>query len=248
MKFAGKVVIITGAASGIGKEAVRLFHSLGAQVVLVDLKQDDLEEAVAELQLETYLTFAADVSKEDQVLNYVEKTLEKFERIDVFLNNAGTLGTLASVTEIMSENFDKVLDVNLKGTFYGLKYVMRAMLQQGAGSIINTSSTGGVRGVPGLAPYVASKHAVIGLTKTAALEAAGKGVRVNVICPGSVDTEMTRMVEAERNTNRQERVKSIPMGRYAKPDEIAQLVLFLASDEASYITGACYSIDGGKTT
>jgi 3-hydroxybutyrate dehydrogenase len=246
LEFTGKVVLITGSANGIGKEAARLFGNQGARLVLVDLNLNDLEAIAVELELDDYIAVAADVSKEEQVIHYVEAALDTYGRIDVFFNNAGILGNFRMITECSSDEFNAVLGVNLYGVFYGLKHVMKVMFDQGSGSIVNTSSTGGLKGSPGLVPYIASKHAVIGLTRTASLEAAEKGVRVNAICPGSVDTPLTRKVEEVKNINSKERSSSIPLKRYAHPAEIAQLVLFLSSDKASYITGAHYLVDGGK--
>ncbi|MFO7342554.1 MAG: SDR family NAD(P)-dependent oxidoreductase, partial [Bacillaceae bacterium] len=236
---------------GIGKETAKLFLQEGAKVVLVDLFDEALEKAKNELSsFGEVLTVRADVTKEEDVKNYVKVAYEHFGKIDVFFNNAGIEGKVQPITEITVEDFEKVQKVNVLGVFLGLKHVLPIMMKQGHGSIINTSSVAGLGGTPGVAPYVASKHAVIGLTKVAALEAAKANVRVNSIHPSPVNTRMMRSLEKGFNPEnaeeaKEEFTKSIPLGRYAEPSDIAKLVLFLASDESAFITGAEYRIDGG---
>lgn len=246
MEFEGKVVLITGAAGDIGKEAARLFKERGANLSLVDIDINTLEHVSSELDLKDHLLIEADVSIENEVKNYVETTKKRFGKIDIFFNNAGILCKRQKIIETSSEDFIKVLNVNLNGVFYGLKYVMDVMVKQNYGSIINTSSLAGLKGTSGFSPYVASKHAVIGLTKTAALECADSGVRVNAICPSRVDTKMAQTLEEMSNKNSNDLYKNIPLNRYGTPYEIAELVLFLASDKASFITGSHYTIDGGN--
>ncbi len=252
MEFNGKVVLITGAAGEIGEVTAKLFSELGAKLSLIDLDRGGLRETVTRLGLGEgeYITVPADVSREDEVKNYVRKTVEAFGRIDVFFNNAGIEGKYALIKDNPAENLDRVLNVNLKGVFFGLKHVIPVMMERKSGSIINTSSVAGLGGFPGLSPYVASKHAVIGLTKTAALEYAGTGVRVNAICPAPINTRMMRSVEKGASPDDPQSAQSrfthmIPMGRYGEPEEVANLVLFLASDLASYINGGVYTVDGG---
>ncbi|REJ24830.1 SDR family NAD(P)-dependent oxidoreductase [Caldibacillus debilis] len=247
----GKAAVITGGAGGIGKETAKLFLQEGAKVVLVDLFDEALEKAKNELSsFGEVLTVRADVTKEEDVKNYVKVAYEHFGKIDVFFNNAGIEGKVQPITEITVEDFEKVQKVNVLGVFLGLKHVLPIMMKQGHGSIINTSSVAGLGGTPGVAPYVASKHAVIGLTKVAALEAAKANVRVNSIHPSPVNTRMMRSLEKGFNPEnaeeaKEEFTKSIPLGRYAEPSDIAKLVLFLASDESAFITSAEYRIDGG---
>ncbi|MBU8877523.1 SDR family oxidoreductase [Bacillus sp. FJAT-29790] len=255
MSFKGKVVVVTGAAGEIGKETVKLFAEKGAKLVLVDLDAENLKKTAFDLALQKdkYLIVKADVTKEEDVQKYVEESKIRFGKIDVFFNNAGVIGKLANLTEQEASNLDLVLNVNVKGVFYGLKHVLKVMIDQQDGSIINMSSVAGLAGSPGLSPYVASKHAVIGLTKTAALEVASKGVRINAVCPDPVNTKMAKEVEKwlapeDSSKNQKEKYTStLPLKRYAEPKEIAELVMFLASNKASYINGSCYTIDGGTT-
>lgn len=252
MSFIDQIVLITGAAGGIGKEAANVFANEGATLALVDLYQSDLEKVVQELNLQKhkYLLLPADVTKEEQVEKFVQKTKASFGKIDVFFNNAGIEGKVAPITDYPSDIFETVMNVNVMGVFYGLKHVLRVMKEQKYGSVINTSSIGGLRGFPGTSAYIASKFAIIGLTKTAALESAGDGIRVNAICPAPINTRMMRDLEkgmAPENPDAAiERFLSIiPMGRYGEPQEVAKAVRFLASKEASFITGTALEVDGG---
>lgn len=249
MSFKGKAVVITGGAGGIGKAVATQFLDEGAKVLLVDMNEDALKDVKNDLSGDVY-TFKADVTKEDDVKGYVKEAEDKLGGIDVFFNNAGIDGKFAMITEQESSDVDAVLGVNVKGVFHGLKHVMPVMEKNGGGAIVNTASVAGLIGAPGMSPYIASKHAVIGLTKTAALEAVDKGIRVNSVCPAPVDTNMMRSIEKGMNPDNAEAAKeqqsaAVPMGRYAEAEEIANLVLFLASDKASYITSSHYTIDGG---
>lgn len=252
-RLKNKRAIITGGAGGIGSETAKLFLQEGAQVALVDLDQVALDEAAEMLsEYGKVATIAADVSDEADVERYVQEVKNELGGIDVFFNNAGIEGTVAPLTEQKVEDFDKVMAVNVRGMFLGLKHVMKAMEGAG-GSIINTSSVAGLSAGPGLAPYVASKHAVVGLTRNASAEGAGQGIRVNSVHPAPVNTRMMRSIEKGSNPQNAEAAKEeyeshVPLGRYGEPEDVARLVLFLASDEASFITGAQYVVDGGMTT
>ena len=239
-----KVAIITGAAGGIGKETAKTFLEEGAKVTLVDLDEETLEDIKEELvSLGEVLVVQADVSEEDQVKHYIEATTKAFGQIDIFFHNAGVTGDRTPLVDIEMDDFDNLMNINVRGVFLGLKYVLPRMIEQKSGSIINTSSVDGLRGSPELSPYSASKHAVVGLTKSAALEVAEKGIRVNSIHPSPVDTEM--MTGLEDGEGQDQFLEQIPLDRYADAEELASLVLFLASDDSEFITGSQYRIDGG---
>ncbi|MFD1425669.1 NAD(P)-dependent dehydrogenase (short-subunit alcohol dehydrogenase family) [Kroppenstedtia sanguinis] len=247
----GKVAVITGGSGGIGKETAKRFLKEGAKVSLVDVNEEALNEAKSELEsFGEVVAIKADVSNESDVKNYVQKTLDQFGTIDVFFNNAGIEGKVAPITEQKVEDFDQVLNVNVRGVFLGLKHVLPVMMNNKNGSIINTSSVAGLAGSPGVAPYVTSKHGVVGLTKVAALEAASTNVRVNSIHPAPVNTRMMRSLEKGFNPEnaeaaKEEQTASIPLNRYGETEDITNLVLFLASDESKFITGGQYRVDGG---
>lgn len=248
-KLDGKVAIITGAAGGIGLETAQRFINEGAKVALVDLAEDGLKEIEDSLDgSDNYLSIVADVADEADVKNYVEKTKEKFGRVDILFNNAGITGDQTDMVDVDVDDFNTLIGINVTGVFLGMKHVLPIMIEQGNGSIINTSSVDGLRGSPGLSPYSASKHAVVGLTKSAALEVAESGVRVNSIHPSPVSTSMMENLEGntdDADAAKDEFLAQIPMDRYAEAGEIADLVLFLSSDDSQFITGSQYRIDGG---
>src|SRR5580692_6767665 len=254
MEFTGKVALITGGGGGIGRASALGFARRGAKVVVVDLDQAQGETS-AELvrQRGGDARFVhADVTKSGDVQNYVKATLEAYDAIDCFFNNAGIEGKVAPTQEYDEVVFDAVIAVNLKGVFLGLRHVLPVMVKQGRGAIVNTASVAGLVASPGMPAYVASKHAVIGLTKTAAGEVARAGVRVNAVCPGPIDTRMIHSLESMLNPTDPASVGSryqqnTPIGRYGTAEEIANLVQFLCSDLASNITGAQYVVDGGRT-
>jgi NAD(P)-dependent dehydrogenase (short-subunit alcohol dehydrogenase family) len=241
------VVLITGALTGIGRATAMAFAREGAKVVASGRSKAEGDQLVAELrtvgaEAEFRLT---DVRKEADVQSLIEWTVTRFGRLDAAVNNAGTEGQRGPVTEQTAESYAATFDTNVLGVLLCMKHEIKAMLSQSSGSIINISSTYGRKAGPGAAVYVASKHAVEGLTKAAALEVAGSGVRVNVVAPGPIDTGMlARFTGTE--ANKAGLVATVPMKRMGRPDEIAQTIVFLASDKASFITGASIAADGGK--
>ncbi|MEK4171783.1 MULTISPECIES: SDR family NAD(P)-dependent oxidoreductase [Lysinibacillus] len=238
-----QVVIITGAGNGIGRETAKLLATQDKALVLVDFDEksgQDTLHAVKEHQQQAIFVHA-DVSKSQDVKKYVEAAKEAFGRIDAFINNAGVLSPPSLLADLEEETFDNVISVNLKGTFLGLKYVLKEMEQQQSGVIVNTSSAAGIQGQPYLGGYAASKHGVIGLTRTAAIEYGPSGIRVNAICPGGVMTNMTKGLTSSPEENG-------PLRRLADASEIANVIAFLISEEASYVNGAVVPIDGGLTS
>lgn len=249
-KLENKVAIITGGMRGIGFAAAKLMLAQGAKVMLIDLDKEGLQKAVSELDSENADYVVANVSQAPAVQNYVEKTLEKWGKVDIFFNNAGVGGEANFIWDYSEEDFDRTIAVNLKGVWLGLKYVIPAMKDSGGGSIILTSSIAGLRGIAKGIAYGASKHAVVGMMKAAALEASRFQIRVNSIHPGPIETAMVRDLENAVNPNDREDAqkklnRAIPMRRYGAAEEVADLVSFLASSESKYITGATFSIDGG---
>src|ERR1700729_3690897 len=252
IRLDGRVAVVTGAAGVIGTATMRLLAERGARIVAVDRKQPDLHAAIKELPASAQaLAVTADVTHEDEVAEYVRPAVDKFGTIDAFYNNAGIEGDVAPITKYSLESFRRVLDVNVVGVFLGMKHVLPVMLKQNKGSIINTASIAGLIGSPDIAVYSASKHAVIGLTKSAAVECTGTGVRVNCVCPGMIDSRMLSTILQGRSGNApvpQDKImERIPARRLGRPSEVASIVAFLASDEASYVSGSAYTVDGGRT-
>jgi NAD(P)-dependent dehydrogenase (short-subunit alcohol dehydrogenase family) len=251
-RLENKVAIITGGTGGIGLAAAQLFTDEGARVVLVDLDPGTLDRAVAAIGRERAMGVAADVSDAAEVEAYVKATLDAHGRVDIFFNNAGIEGAVRPLTEYPLDIFDKVMAVNVRGVWLGLKYVIPAMATGGGGSIVITSSLAGLRGVPKLSAYVGAKHAVVGIMKAAALECAPLGIRVNTINPAPIATRMIDAIEEGYAPGATDSIKrrmenAIPLRRYGTPEEVARLALFLASDESSYITGNTYPVDGGMS-
>jgi NAD(P)-dependent dehydrogenase (short-subunit alcohol dehydrogenase family) len=254
MDFHGKVALITGAGNGIGRAAALGFAKGGAKVVVVDRDQaaGEATAGILRQQGSEALFVAADVTRSADVQKYVKLALDAYGSIDCFHNNAGIEGSVALTHEYDEEMFDRVMSVNVKGVFLGLRHVLPVMLKQGRGAVVNTASVAGLVASPGMPAYVASKHAVIGLTKTAAGEVARSGVRVNAVCPGPIDTRMIHSLESMLSPDDPGSVgtryqANIPIGRYGTAEEVANLVLFLSSDLASNITGAQYVVDGGRS-
>jgi NAD(P)-dependent dehydrogenase (short-subunit alcohol dehydrogenase family) len=253
IRLDGKVAVVTGAAGVIGTATTRLLAERGARIVAVDRRLADLEAAIKDLPASAQaLAIAADVTREDEVADYVRAAVDKFGTIDVFYNNAGIEGDIKPIPEYSLESFRRVLDVNVVGVFLGMKHVLPVMLKHNKGSIINTASIAGLMGSPHIAVYSASKHAVIGLTKSASWECSGTGVRVNCVCPGLIDSRMLSAIMLARNGGNalppnDKLVERIPARRLGQASEVASIVAFLASDEASYVSGSAYTVDGGRT-
>jgi NAD(P)-dependent dehydrogenase (short-subunit alcohol dehydrogenase family) len=240
------VVLITGALTGIGRAAAIIFAQEGAHIVVSGRRDKQGQELVAELQgLGAEAIFVrTDVRKDEDVRNLVDETVKRFGRLDIAINNAGTEGLRGLVTEQTAESYADTFDTNVLGVLLSMKHELRAMLPQGSGSIVNVSSAYGSVGAAGASVYVASKHAVEGMTKSAALEVAGTGVRVNVVAPGTTDTGMlTRFTSTDKN--KAALVSTVPFKRVATPEEIAHVIAFVASENASYMTGSSIPVDGG---
>lgn len=242
----GKVAIITGAARGIGAAAARLLAAEGAKVVLADVLIEPLTAVVRDIGASA-AACVTDVTDEIAVQKLVDETVKRWGKVDAALLNAGIEGKVGPIEDYAAEMFDKVMAVNVRGVWLGLKYVMKAMETTG-GSIVITSSTSGIRATPHMSAYTASKHAVIGLMRSAAIEGADRKIRVNTVNPSPIDTPMIASLEKMRGfagRNDQPMAAGTPLGRYGTPDEVAKLMLFLASDESSFCTGGIYMVDGG---
>lgn len=249
----GKIVLITGAAGAIGTAAATLLASRGASIAAIDMASADfgaLQKAIPDAK--RLLVLHADVTDEAAFGAAVDQTVKAFGTIDAFFNNAGIEGPVAPIPSFPTDGFRKVIEVNVVGIFLGLKLVIPIMAKAGRGSIINSSSVAGLTGSSGLCAYIASKHAVLGLTRAAAVEWGGQGIRVNCINPGPIESRMMAAIEEGANPGAGKAVHdgfaaTIPMKRYGTPVEVAGLVAFLASDEAGYINGGAYTVDGGLT-
>jgi len=252
MDFTGKVAVVTGGANGIGRAVCLGFAQRGAKVVVIDHDAASGEALAAEIGAGQAIFRAADVTRAADVAGYVQAALDAFGAIDCFHNNAGIEGKVAPIAEYEEATYDAVMGVNVKGVFLGLRHVLPVMLRQGRGAVVNTASVAGLVGTVGMSVYVASKHAVIGLTKVAAGEVGPQGIRVNAVCPGPISTRMVQDIARQVSPNNPEGVEErysagIPLRRYGTAEEVANLVLFLCSDLAGNITGAQYVVDGGRT-
>ena len=249
ISFEDKVALVTGAASGLGLATAKAFAEAGASVVLADINQKQVEAVAKELAGKGYKTLAVtcDVSDDAQVEAMVKKTVATFGRLDAAYNNAGIQNVLAETADSPREDYDRVMAVNLRGVWACMKFELQVMREQGSGAIVNCSSLGGLIGGNQRGTYHAAKHGVIGLTKSAALEYATRGIRVNDVCPGMIRTPMSDRMEAEGQGPALKAMLDnfVPMKREGRPEEIATTVLFLCSDAASYITGQSISVDGG---
>ena len=250
-RLENKVAIITGAASGIGRATAELFVREGAAVAIVDLQQGPLDALAKEIGGDRVAPLQADVSNPDDVQRYVEQTVKRFGGVDIAVFNVGIAGEMKPIVEASLETFDRVMNVNVRGTWLGLKHVIPRIKERGGGSIVLTASTAGFRaGAPGRSAYVTSKHAVVGLMRAAAAECAPLKIRVNSVSPGGVDTPMTQslkdMVGEQKYTELLKGFEAtIPLKRLAVPQEIADTILFFASDQSRYCTATNLMVDGG---
>jgi NAD(P)-dependent dehydrogenase (short-subunit alcohol dehydrogenase family) len=243
-RFTNKVVFITGAASGIGRAAALAFAAEGARVAILDRSEEELEKVKSSVESAggEVLTVVCDVSSPDQVEDAIKQVVHRFSRLDIAFNNAGVENKAAPVHEIDLAEWDRILNINLRGTFVCMKHELAHMVKQGGGVIVNTSSGAGIRGVAGGAAYAASKHAILGLTRSAALDYAKQNIRVNAVLPGNIETPM---MDRFTGGDIQKAIDLEPVGRLGKPEEIAEAVLWMASDLGGFVTGAATVIDGG---
>jgi len=249
MNFKDKIVFITGAGGGFGRAAAERLAESGARLVLADMNADLLEsakEAVVKVGGDC-VAIACDVSDEDSVAAAVQGGVEQFGTIDIAVNNAGVTHSLSRLADLDTAELDRQLAVNIRGVFLCMKYQLPVMLQHGGGSIVNLSSVAGLTGTFGLSAYSASKHAVIGLTKSAAVEYASKGIRINALCPATIDSPMMRQTTAGTPTTADDLAQGIPMKRLGGIHEVVNGIMWLASDESSFVTGHAMALDGGFT-
>jgi NAD(P)-dependent dehydrogenase (short-subunit alcohol dehydrogenase family) len=247
--FNGKVALVTGAGSGMGLATAKAFAEADASVVLADIQEEAARAAAEQLIADgrKALAIRCDVSDDGQVASMIERTVSSFGRLDVAFNNAGVMQRRVETADISGDEWDRVMAINLRGVWSCMKYELRQMLRQGSGAIVNCSSIGGVIGNPGLAAYAAAKHGVIGLTQSAALEYAARGIRINAVCPGTIKTPMVQSMTGGDSKALAEMVKDEPIGRLGEPEEIAAAVLWLCSPGASFVVGHALLVDGGYT-
>lgn len=247
--FENKVALVTGAGSGMGLATARAFAAAGAAVTLADADEDAVRSAAKALvdAGQKALAVRCDVTDDTQVAAMIDRTVAEFGRLDAAFNNAGIMVPAVELADVTGESFDRVTAINLRGVWSCMKYELRQMKRQGSGAIVNNSSIGGLIGIPGRAAYHASKHGVIGLTKSAALEYAARGIRINAVCPGTIDTPMVAEMFANEPEAMKDALKDIPIGRLGEPEEIADAVLWLCSAGAAFVIGHALVIDGGYT-
>ena len=249
MKLANKVALITGAGSGMGKSAALMFANEGAKVAAVDVAEAQVKETVAEIAKRggDAIAIRADVSKSEDVKRMIDDTVARFGGLNIMYNNAGIEGEWNFMSNMSEDQFDRVIAINLRGVFLGMKYALPHLINAGGGSIINQASIAGMIAVRGGAAYSASKAGVIALTRVAALEYGRYNIRVNAICPGAIETPMAQRIRQGQPPNPKAIQRISVLGRMAEPEEIAKVALFLASDDSSFATGAPFVIDGGWT-
>lgn len=249
ISFENQVALVTGAASGMGLATAQAFAEAGAKVVLADFREDVVQKETDKLVAagKTAIAIGCDVSNDTQIEAMIARTVSHFGRLDVAFNNAGVMAKVAPIAESSHEEWERVIGINLRGVWNCMKHELRQMEKQGSGAIVNNASVGALTGNPGIASYIASKHGVVGLTRTAALEYVKKGIRVNAVNPGLIDTQVARDVVSGDEQAYDEFAKRVPIGRAGRSDEIASAVLWLCSSGASYVVGQALTIDGGLT-
>ncbi|MFL6446505.1 MAG: glucose 1-dehydrogenase [Bryobacteraceae bacterium] len=249
LDFTGKVALVTGAASGMGLATAQAFAEAGAAVVMADFREDAVNAEAQKLAAAGHKVIAVrcDVSDETQVEQMVDRTVAQFGRVDAAFNNAGVMARMAPTADSTRDDWDRVIGINLRGVWSCMKYELRHMERQGSGAIVNNASVGALTGNPGIGSYIASKHGVVGLTRTAALEYIKHGIRVNAVNPGLIDTQVARDVVSGDEQAYAEIAKHVPIARAGRPEEIASAVLWLCSPGASYVVGHALTVDGGMT-